>query len=334
MIFKTGIHEVRRKAVRLLDRIRLLVENRKLIKAETTLGLLGWQQVDYDSPELEVQVAKIHETEKAQLELMNERAGLSALIESLKAEMESSRRIFAEQTTEIEHESAPARLQFTELSARAAEGEKILSRFKEGIADLQTRENNLGSIFKKLSLQPETGVVLEEINRNKHQRSVLQLEIKELESNCSRQESVLSGLKTAMEPVQASLSRFDLRMRTLQQESSANERRIEGKIREAERGKERIGKQIESLNRKKAHPYRLIGRCLADEGIPPMNQPEALEQVLEIRQVIGEIQSKIEQSQVLSAQADRRELRIFYALSFLALVVLAVESRLFLQFLH
>ena len=175
MFFQTGIQEIERKGARFLDRIRLWIENRKLIKAETTLGLLGWQQVDYNSPELEAQVARIHETEKAQLELMNDRAGLTDLIAAVRSEMESSHQVFSAQIAQIESEMAPLKSKLTELSGRSTESQRIIARFKQGILDLQTQERDLSGIYKKLALESQSETLLEELSRNAQKRSVLSL---------------------------------------------------------------------------------------------------------------------------------------------------------------
>jgi len=45
------------------------------------------------------------------------------------------------------------------------------------------------------------------------------------------------------------------------------------------RAKRKLEKEIETLEKAKSHPYREIGRVLADCKIAPMNQPHALENV-------------------------------------------------------
>jgi hypothetical protein len=113
-------------------------------------------------------------------------------------------------------------------------------------------------------------------------------------------------------------------MNGIRDESLANESRLHGKIRDNERKREQIGKRIESLNRKKEDPYRLIGRCLADEGIPPMNQPEALENVMAVRLSVQEIETQIAGSLACTAQVNRRELQLFYALAGLVILVVVI----------
>jgi hypothetical protein len=46
--FSPGAREIARILGRVLNRLRMLAQRRRLARAETELGLLGWQQADYD----------------------------------------------------------------------------------------------------------------------------------------------------------------------------------------------------------------------------------------------------------------------------------------------
>ena len=59
----------------LVRRLRL---QRALAEAETELGWLGWEQVDFFDPRLTEQVQKVQEFENAQATLLNTSAELSS----------------------------------------------------------------------------------------------------------------------------------------------------------------------------------------------------------------------------------------------------------------
>ncbi len=53
-------------------------------------------------------------------------------------------------------------------------------------------------------------------------------------------------------------------------------------MRQLDRERKKSNVHMSRLDREKRKPYRLIGACLADHGIAPLNQPEILEKVLSL----------------------------------------------------
>ena len=312
MIFQTGFHEIARKVVRLVRRARLILERRKLARAETMLGFLGWQQVDLNAPELQEQAARIHATEKGQLDLMNQRAEVSDSIRELKASMESGTQGFVARIAELRTGKESGKLKLEEMRVEADAKTRNIARFKEGILELQQRDRDLDVVYRKLSREPQEGLVPVELLRNMEMRAEIQNEAHDLELSRGRQEFEVARLRSESESLTAELARLDAELHRAQEDSAAEERRLAGLIRAAEAERDQLGKRIDALNRHKDEPLRLIGRCLADENIPPMNQPEALDKVLALRAGMATIESEIARSHARSAEADRRELRIFY----------------------
>ena len=74
--FSPGPRELARKLNRQTARRRLAAINRALAAAETELGLLGWQQADYDA-DTQRQVREIQSVEKEQTRLTNEAASVA-----------------------------------------------------------------------------------------------------------------------------------------------------------------------------------------------------------------------------------------------------------------
>jgi hypothetical protein len=76
------------------------------------------------------------------------------------------------------------------------------------------------------------------------------------------------------------------------------------------------------MERAKLNPYREIGRVLADHLIGPMNQPEALDRVLNFREEIRDYESTIAALDRETAMANPLELRI--SLGLWGVIVLAL----------
>jgi hypothetical protein len=74
--FAAGLRECIRKFDRLLIRGRIGSKRRRLLAAETELGLLGWQQVGF-SPAIQSEVDKAQSVEREQLRLTNAHAELN-----------------------------------------------------------------------------------------------------------------------------------------------------------------------------------------------------------------------------------------------------------------
>jgi hypothetical protein len=107
--------------------------------------------------------------------------------------------------------------------------------------------------------------------------------------------------RTAAEEA-AALEALLERLRETRARFEERDREIEGEIGARERAKRKVEKQVETLEKAKSHPYREIGRALADHGIAPLNQPEALAHVLAQRQKIEEIEAVIAASLEESAR--------------------------------
>jgi len=88
--FILGGHEVRQKTLRLYWRIRRRLEARHLLKAEITLGELGWQQADFPES-VEETIRNLHRIEAEQAELFNRSADLAGEMSAAQKERDEKR---------------------------------------------------------------------------------------------------------------------------------------------------------------------------------------------------------------------------------------------------
>ena len=95
-------------------------------------------------------------------------------------------------------------------------------------------------------------------------------------------------------------------LRLLEKSFAESDQALGAEIAARKREKLKLEKQIEGLERAKTKPYREIGKVLADQGIEPMNQPEALADVLGQREKIAATRSRM----ALSVEKSRQEKRI------------------------
>ena len=84
------------------------------------------------------------------------------------------------------------------------------------------------------------------------------------------------------------------------------------------------------LDREKRSPYRLIGACLADHGIAPLNQPRVLEKALALRERDAQLSQTLADLQAACAAASPGMLAAFYLILGGMLIVLLVAACHFL----
>jgi hypothetical protein len=80
------------------------------------------------------------------------------------------------------------------------------------------------------------------------------------------------------------------------------------------------------LDREKRSPYRLIGACLADHRIAPLNQPQVLEKALALRERDAQLSQSLAELQAACAAANPGMLVAFYLLLGGMLIVLLVAA--------
>lgn len=314
-------------------RLRRLLARRDLEKSETDLGLLGWQQAEFD-PTTQSEVDKITEYERKQSELNNASAGLGKELRELREQRETGKKAFDEQHAELfaprarlaqnhpqmERQLAELRKAEPALERRMPELERELREYNKLYATLLARNLNSPQVKAELTrLRERTVAIPNEKSdlRNQHLRIVS--ESRALESQLERDREQIAGI--------------DQQLKALQAEFDAEDGRLAAEIRGREKEKTRIEKEIDALESAKHNPYLQIGRVLADSGIAPMNQPGALDKVKRLRARVVEIEHGIALSEHATAAEDRQVLRLslflwsVIALIFLLVVLAAVPWR-------
>ena len=300
--FETGILEVSRRAQSLGCRGLLAYERHRLRKAEINLGVLGWQQADYFSAETEAQVKRIYDVEKKQASHLNREAEIAETIRALESQRVEAKIAHEAALAQIAAERQPDASAREQTFARVAEAEATVARFDGALASFDM-----------------------EIERaSDARRLAMRLEKQEMERVREQKISECDPLREALALCDSRLAALDEKARRMQDEFDARIAALQAELRVAEREKDKTRKQMNALEGGKRSPYLHIGRCLADCDIAPRNQPDALERVRALRRRARQIESRIGQFRAQSQQADRREVRTFYAVLFAGAVLLAV----------
>jgi chromosome segregation ATPase len=301
-----------------------------LSKAETELGVLGWQQADFSAGVLE-HVGELNAFERQQAELSNRSADLQLEIDALQFQLDEKRNEHAEHKLVLECELKPLAESHSQSVAALVAGRTKLQRFDKAISELQAARDLLEDELNRLMSSDQSGGFVHEsirlrdrIAANENERDDLRrsrvvafTELKVAEENNAALDFQVSAVKEKMDAVDDELA--------------SQERKLVAHIDVLQHEKGKIEKLLKSLDRKKSPAFMAIGRCLADCNIAPLNQPDALELVLYHRAQLEAIQQRIASSLEESARAERTELLLFYAS--VALAILAACAFFFRRFI-
>jgi len=310
-----GLRELARVFRRQVDRVRLIFERRKLARLETALGLLGWQQADYDD-DAQAHVNRLMDCEREQARLTNESAALGLKIE----ELEKQRGI-----RQREHEEAVAEALRREQPA--AKNEKQLADEMAGTRKQRREiEGRLPVIDRELATAEEQyrALVDRENFSREHEEDLLAL--RRVILALPREKAEWQGKLALTEQSLRSMEELAERLRQTRAAFEKEDAALGAEIGDCQRTKRGLEKQVDALEKAKGDPYREIGRTLADHKIAPLNQPQALAVVLRQRQQIAHREAALAASVAASTQEDRGAVRNFWlllgGLAFATLVVI------------
>ena len=275
-------------------RLRLLLERRKLARLEAALGLLGWQQADYDA-ETQEQVTRLMNCEREQGRLTNESAAIGLEIQKIEERRRAAEMEFAEaQAVALEKERPSAEnvdeLE-TQLAARRKERQEIEARLPVLDRELGDAEERYRTLVVPDFPSP---MMQAELLRWRKMITALPQEKAEWVAKLRQVAEDLAAMESLRKSLMEARSRHDKRDQECVEEIAARQR-----------AKRKVEKQIEGLEKTKTDPYREIGRVLADQKIGPLNQPEALAVVLEQRKKIAALEAAITASLAASAREGR-----------------------------
>ncbi len=310
--FTPGLRELGRKVRRCTLRLALWRRRRQLAKAQTALGLLGWQQADFD-PETHRQVEAINNVEREQGRLINEAAERSAEIRRLRSELEAAKRAHYEEHQRLAEEERKLREQRPPLERKLAEKRKNEPNFERQIPDLDRELREVNKLLSELlSADRHTPKVRQEITLLRERTVAIPNEKSDLRTQHFRIVNEIRSLEDALEENAEAAEKQAHRLREVDAAWTAREREMANHLKDQEREKARTEKRIAELESAKSNPYQQIGRVLAIANVAPMNQPDALERVKELEHELGETEQELLESQALSGRENAEELKKSY----------------------
>lgn len=307
-----GLREISRKLGRQLDRLRLFAERRRLARAETELGLLGWQQADYD-PDTQRQVEKIQNYEREQSRLTNESAELTRSIRECHLHRGGTRKEFDERHRRLEAARKEAVEPIERIEKQLLGLRKQEPAYERRIPELDRELREVNRLYAEVLTGAVQGPqAREDLMRLRERTVAIPNEKADLRTQHLRIVSDIKRLERELAQAEQRGAALDRQLRTLEAEFAAKERDIAAEIRRREREKARLEKEIDALETAKVNPYQQIGRVLADNNLAPMNQPQTLEKVRRRRFIMQEIEYEIALSLHASQQDDPILVRTSY----------------------
>ena len=307
-----GFRELGRILRRSVLRGRLWRERRALASAETALGLLGWQQADYDT-EAQAHVNQLTDCERAQAALANESAAHALEIERLAGQRAQEQAKWEQRRAAMLARTQPAVATAEEIealaTARRKEGKAIEARLPVLDREAHAAEQQYRAVVV-------AGVTLEsqrELDRLRKVILAIPREIAEWRARLDESREEVAALEALLGLLRVARMEFE-----------KGDAVLAGEMAVHLRAKRKIEKEIAALEKAKSDPYRAIGRVLADHRIAPLNQPETLSAVLDRRKFLTATEAALAALCAASASEERAAVWQAWALGGGALVVVVV----------
>jgi chromosome segregation ATPase len=296
---------------------------RKLYGAETELGWLGWEQVDFFDEETAAQVKKVQEYENTQATLQNAGAELSGKKYAVEEELAQLQKTHGDTQQALAEERAGYAAQLDQMEATRAMKLTAVQRFDRAVeelddhtADLDARAKALMRIVEhNITIRIEEREIGDEIKR-------IAMERKMVLADKANAQKEASDLEASIAQFRAEVHRIDLSSSEARDKFEETRHKLTGETRVLDREKEKSSLKMANLDKEKQKPYRYIGACLADHNIAPRNQPQILARVVALRKEDAAIGRELRELNAASAAAKPGLLAAFYGI--LAAVLLAV----------
>ncbi len=328
--FSPGFREIIRLVQRARWRLRGWLAHRRLASAETQLGLLGWEQADFDT-ETQRQVDAIHHVEREQGELTNRAAALAREIEAIAVERAAVPAAFDKQRTALEAERASVREPLAEIERILRVVHARPADVARSIAELQRELGETDVLYTKLlGTEPQTPQVRDEVLRLRERLIAIPNEVADIKAMRHRAASDIAEREQQQKQIEQRTAELDRQLRELKADADQRDATSAARIKTLENERARAGTAAHRLDRAKTDPYREIGRVLADNDIAPMNQPHALEWVRTLRATITDTEAAVAESLQRTAAEDAPLLRASLAVWIvIGLAVIFVVGALF-----
>ena len=322
--FRAAPRELARVASRQIARLRCFTLERKLAKAETDLGLLGWQQADFDA-ETEAQVKAIINCEREQARLTNESAEVGGQLRRLREQRETARRNAEEARSQLQERRTKLLEPHAELERQLEIQRSVEPTFETRIPELDRELREANRLYNELlGYEPQTPQIRAELTRLREQTVAIPNQKSDLRRLHLRAVTEIRSLEARLEKDRLAAAAIDEELSRLESEFKASDEAAAVQIRALEREKVRIEKESDSLEEAKANPYQQIGRVLADSNIAPINQPDALEYVRQLRFQLAELRHRIARSRKRSRSQDPAILWISWVLFTVAMLLASI----------
>jgi len=308
--FSPGFREIVRLAQRASWRVHQLVARRQLASAEIRLGLLGWQQADFDA-DTQRQVDALQNVEREQADLTNRAADFSHQKEAVSAERAKVRADFDLQRGALEAERTLAREPLAEIERSLRAVRERPSDGRQRIAELEKNLREAEALRAKLmGVNPQPSYVRDEIQKLGERIVAIPNEIKDIRTGEQHNANDAVELEQRRKAIEQRSTEFDRQIAELKSQADKRDAEFAGKLKELGREHDRAESASQRLERAKSNPYREIGRVLADSGLAPVNQPDTLTRVLALRDLIAQRESAVAESLQQTRAEDAPMLRV------------------------
>lgn len=299
---------------------------RQLDKAETTLGLLGWQQADFDES-TQAQVERLVGYEREQARITNDSAAIGRELREQQDLREIGRQHFEREKGALEAERERILDEDVAAERQLVEKRRIEPAYEQRMPELDRELRDCSRRHAELlSKVGHTTAVKQELLALRERAVAIPNEIADLRTQHLRAVSEIRALETRTERNRvrrAELARQEKELTDAFQRADAD---LAEKIAALERQRAELDEEFASLEGAKANPYREVGRVLADCAVAPMNQPEALERVRRTRFLV----QQREQALALSHEASGAENPVEIRTSLRLWLGLAIGTLLFI----
>ena len=307
--FKPGLREISRIVQRQVIRLRTIRARSRLVTAETTLGLLAWQQADFDT-ETQEEVRQIIECEREQGRHTNDSARLGNAIRELTAEREAARKQYGDRRVEIAAQRERVTAGHPQIERQLAEKRATEPTFERKMPELDRELREVQKLSSELLIaEMQTAQIRNELIRLRERTVSIPNEKSDLRTMHMRTVSEIHALEARLLREREETDALDKQERELTRKFNAADGVLAGRIHDIERQRAAVEKEIRALEGAKANPYAQVGRVLADSNIGPVNQPHALEDVRDRRFDVRALGEKLNASFAASAAENRVEMR-------------------------
>jgi len=285
---------------------------RRLMKAEITLGELGWQQADFPDS-VEETINNLRRIENEQAELFNRSADLAGELSAAQKERDEHRATYEKVRRGIVAETQPHLTEKQQHEEARAELHQLTAALRGQLPELQGQEREYRRQIEEI---PARGLPLDEAqDERKRLTDLHQATLSSLTAASEGIEKSCATIRThdeAIARVEPIIEAFEKKLDALDGAFNAADHERAEAILKLQQDKHGVERRLAELDKAKGNEFLIVGRCLADANIPPMNQPQALEKVLALRETIANRLRAIAESLAWSDAADHNELRKFY----------------------